>query len=188
VDLTSGDDTPPDSIDMLDVVWCVQAVFGTGVTYLGKGQDGLQGDTCERMAGACESQSQHERSQHIDTGPVEELKAGLFSALEECEDLVGEHGGSDDPRAAAELDPGVLGDHAIDATWMPPSTPGVLDHQPVRMAWNGLNGLMRIPETGDGEQDLFDGHVIAVRGNEGSDAATCECWWHSWLRVLETRV
>ena len=30
VDLTSGDDTPPDSIDMLDVVWCVQAVFGTG--------------------------------------------------------------------------------------------------------------------------------------------------------------
>jgi hypothetical protein len=30
VDLTSGDDTPPDSIDMLGVKWCVQAVFGTG--------------------------------------------------------------------------------------------------------------------------------------------------------------
>ena len=31
VDLTSGDYTPPDSNNMLDLVWCVKAVFGTGV-------------------------------------------------------------------------------------------------------------------------------------------------------------
>ena len=31
MDLKSGDYTPPDSNNMLDVVLCVEAVFGTGV-------------------------------------------------------------------------------------------------------------------------------------------------------------
>ena len=47
----------------------------------------VKGTRAQTMAGACESQSQHERSQHIDTGPVEELEAGVFSAREEVEEF-----------------------------------------------------------------------------------------------------
>jgi hypothetical protein len=47
----------------------------------------VKGTRAQTMAGACESQSQHELSQHIDTGPVEELEAGVFSAREEVEEF-----------------------------------------------------------------------------------------------------
>ena len=151
----------------------------------------VKGTRAQTMAGACESQAPHERRQHVDSvdsGPVEQLEAVVSTAREQVEELEEAVGEPDDPPASAEVDPAVLGDHAFDTTFVPHSTPGVLVNQPVRMAWDGLNGRMRIPENEDSEHDLFDGHVIAVRGNEGSDAATCECWWHSWLRVLETRV
>ena len=137
----------------------------------------VKGTRAQTMAGACESQAPHERRQHVDSGPVEQLEAVVSTAREQVEELEEAVGEPDDPPASAEVDPAVLGDHAFDTTFLPHSTPGVLVNQPVRMAWDGLNGRMRIPENEDSEHDLFDGHVIAVHGNEGSDAATCECWW-----------
>jgi hypothetical protein len=73
----------------------------------------------QTMAGACESQAPHERRQHIDTGPVEQLEAGVSTAREQVEELEEAVGEPDDPRASAEVDPSGIPQQApAPAAWL----------------------------------------------------------------------